>query len=456
MSHYSFPILTDREVAQCLNELGMTYSVEQLSKPTFELVHPIYENLVTALVGITREEMQQPVFSAIDALEFPELHDESIPVLAFHKALSKLLTASGVKDFSFRDLYKPEPQRLRRNLSAIINFAKFREEKLTAYTELQESFETLLTTKETLESEHAALQAELAALKESQAAELPEAARIEAEAQTIYAENQTLNRKQAALAGEVRSLKQQGNTLTDEASQLRYKLSQARGTGEDLRAQIVQSPQKIQALLEEIATAVERERIALVDADRRSRDLASRLEVVSKVERDVVKAVGMMEDAELEIGRKKEISKKVKSLRAQVAASEHEAIQLATQHQHLKRQQAALVERIERVRTQCEVKRQAAEGRVEEQLRSKEAITAENAAALAKLAENEAMIRALRDRIAEMRGAHEASVNYVLGQYHGLREAVSMYHDDMENAVAEAPAPPAVTPATATRPINVR
>ncbi|KAL4537163.1 hypothetical protein Ndes2526B_g04925 [Nannochloris sp. 'desiccata'] len=408
MSHYSFPILTDREVAQCLNELGMTYSVEQLSKPTFELVHPIYENLVTALVGITREEMQQPVFSAIDALEFPELHDESIPALAFHKALSKLLTASGVKDFSFRDLYKPEPQRLRRNLSAIINFAKFREEKLTAYTELQESFETLLTTKETLESEHAALQAELAALKESQAAELPEAARIEAEAQTIYAENQTLNRKQAALAGEVRSLKQQGNTLTDEASQLRYKLSQARGTGEDLRAQIVQSPQKIQALLEEIATAVERERIALVDADRRSRDLASRLEVVSKVERDVVKAV------------------------------------------------AALVERIERVRTQCEVKRQAAEGRVEEQLRSKEAITAENAAALAKLAENEAMIRALRDRIAEMRGAHEASVNYVLGQYHGLREAVSMYHDDMENAVAEAPAPPAMTPATATRPINVR
>lgn len=54
MSQYSFPILTDREVAQCLNELGMTYSIEQLSKPTFELVHPIYENLVTALVGITR------------------------------------------------------------------------------------------------------------------------------------------------------------------------------------------------------------------------------------------------------------------------------------------------------------------------------------------------------------------------------------------------------------------
>ena len=164
----------------------------------------------------------------------------------------------------------------------------------------------------------------------------------------------------------------------------------------------------------------------------------------------------MMEEAESEIGRKKEISRKVKSLRAEVAASEHEAIQLSTQHQHLKRQQAALIDRIDRVRTQCEVKRQAAEGRVEEQLRNKEAIAAENAAALAKLAENEAMIRALRDRITEMRGTHEASVNYVLGQYQAMREAVSQYHDDMENAVSEAPPAPAKTPATAPRPINVR
>lgn len=36
-----------------------------------------------------------------------------------------------------QDVYKPESARLRRHLSAIINFAKFREEKLVAYAELQ-------------------------------------------------------------------------------------------------------------------------------------------------------------------------------------------------------------------------------------------------------------------------------------------------------------------------------
>lgn len=46
--------------------------------------------------------MQQPVFMAIDALEFPELHDESIPAMAFVKALSRLMMATGVKDFTLK------------------------------------------------------------------------------------------------------------------------------------------------------------------------------------------------------------------------------------------------------------------------------------------------------------------------------------------------------------------
>lgn len=43
-----------------------------------------------------------------------------------------------------QDLYKPDSNRLRRNLSGIINFAKFREEKLVPYTDMQEAVEHLL------------------------------------------------------------------------------------------------------------------------------------------------------------------------------------------------------------------------------------------------------------------------------------------------------------------------
>lgn len=39
---------------------------------------------------------------AIDTLEYPELHDESIPTLAFIKSLNRLLVAAGIKDFNMQ------------------------------------------------------------------------------------------------------------------------------------------------------------------------------------------------------------------------------------------------------------------------------------------------------------------------------------------------------------------
>jgi kinetochore protein Nuf2 len=38
-----------------------------------------------------------------------------------------------ISDFSIRDLIKPDAQRVKRILSAIINFAKFREEQLPVF-----------------------------------------------------------------------------------------------------------------------------------------------------------------------------------------------------------------------------------------------------------------------------------------------------------------------------------
>lgn len=55
----------------------------------------------------------------------------------------------------------------------MINFAKYREEKLLAYTELQEHLEQLLADREALAGEHAALQEELERLQEGRAAEMP-------------------------------------------------------------------------------------------------------------------------------------------------------------------------------------------------------------------------------------------------------------------------------------------
>lgn len=75
-----------------------------------------------------------------------------------------------------------------------------------------------------------------------------------------------------------------------------------------------------------------------------------------------------------------------------MAANQAELQELEATEQHLKRQQASLTERLSRLENQSALKREAAASAVEEQLKEKEAIEAENAAARAKIAENEATV----------------------------------------------------------------
>eukprot|EP00850_Spirogloea_muscicola_P008205 SM000043S15833 [mRNA] locus=s43:415710:421088:+ [translate_table: standard] len=101
---FTFPEITRKEILACMGDLEVPLSDGDLLKPTMEAIRPVYESVVTLLMGISREELHQPVFSAIDALEFPELHEESIACLAFNRAVTKLMYVAGVEDFTLRDL----------------------------------------------------------------------------------------------------------------------------------------------------------------------------------------------------------------------------------------------------------------------------------------------------------------------------------------------------------------
>lgn len=130
---YSFPLLPPSEIATCLEELGIPFSEASLAKPEPEPVTKLFEALVMSQVGVSRrgsarrggacgasccaarpltarpwalqpsrEELQQPVFAALDALSFPELHEESIGVITFTRHLYRLMRTAGVHDFSMR------------------------------------------------------------------------------------------------------------------------------------------------------------------------------------------------------------------------------------------------------------------------------------------------------------------------------------------------------------------
>ena len=68
-----------------------------------------------------------------------------------------------------------------------------------------------------------------------------------------------------------------------------------------------------------------------------------------QVEKDLGKAMKQLEELESEVARKKEVSRRVKDLRRQIAVGEADCQAQAATQQHLTRQQAALHDRLTRL-----------------------------------------------------------------------------------------------------------
>jgi hypothetical protein len=63
----------------------------------------------------------------------PESIRADIPNFMFFMAIQELAIGCGLDDFGVDDIVEPDYKNAQRNLSALINFAKFREERLVEF-----------------------------------------------------------------------------------------------------------------------------------------------------------------------------------------------------------------------------------------------------------------------------------------------------------------------------------
>ena len=115
---------------------------------------------------------------------------------------------------------------------------------------------------------------------------------------------------------------------------------------------VLDSPGKMQKVLAEIEENIETERQCIADVEGRARDASHKLETLCRSEKDLLKLTKLMEEAERDIEKYKEMSRKVKQSNSEVINNENELISLGAQEQHLKRQQNMLSERFGRLEQQ--------------------------------------------------------------------------------------------------------
>eukprot|EP00033_Pygsuia_biforma_P004056 GCRY01004444.1.p1 GENE.GCRY01004444.1~~GCRY01004444.1.p1 ORF type:complete len:484 (+),score=136.12 GCRY01004444.1:131-1453(+) len=428
MAAYSYPILNVEEITQCMGELNMPMSMEELAHPNREQVRNVFIRFVELLMGVSIDDFQQPAFSVMEMLQYPELHEESIPELSFFRSLRQLMRVCGVEDFQMTDLTRPSPSRLRNHLSAVINFAKFREERLSRYQEVAEASDRILEQRNSEEQKNSDLQRRLQSLSVQAETVRPEAERLEAANQALIEEISTLNRKQADMQTELRGVKEKFKEGTDSIANHKFQILSLRQEISRLETQVIASPEEMKKELANLSKQVEGEKESMAANERRARELYARLQGLTKVEEDVQACLKHLSDC---LEEKNKLNEKLKSCEAlQQKASEMttRAKELENTRQHLDRQLKSSLERTARFEQQKE-------NRLAESISALKKSRTVLSALKAQRGEEQIQIDAVNSetdrlvaKMAELKHTHEEEIKDLQNSMNSLVARISAYH----------------------------
>ena len=272
---FAFPLMKVGAIVFCLQQAGIIITEDGILNPEKNVdLRSTFEQLARLCTGITEEEMSQPAFSGLSALSFPELHDDSVRNLNSFRACSKMMELCGVQDFTIKDFILPTSKRVRRQLSAIINFAKFRGEKHNLLMDLTGTRQSLMTSLKSVQIENETLNDRLLLLKEQTSEEAKLISEIENDCIDMENDISNLNQNQAIIREETTELKSKNNSLKDEISMISLQLEEMLALRKKMAGQIVNSPERFRNQILDVGKSLQAEQNDAKNAERKVRELS--------------------------------------------------------------------------------------------------------------------------------------------------------------------------------------
>lgn len=340
---YSFPNLKIHDIMLCLKELGISMSEDELSCPekNKDVVLHMLEQLTEICTGTTREEMNQPAFSGLSVLEYPELHEDSVPQINSFRAVQRLMETCGIRDFTIKDFIDPAAKRLRKHLSGIINFAKFREERLVLFTDLTNQRGGLQDQLKKVKAEHSDMTAKMGVMREQRAEEEAEISKTDKECKEIESDISALNHRQAEIREESSALKADNNQLKDVISSKSLQLEELLAQKKKLQGQIVNSPGRFRKEIGDVEKSLRAEETEVQNNQRKHREVSAWLTTLEEVQAEVDVASEALGEVQSELEKQKTVSLSVEALRQQHANKQGVLAELdeniSQMHRHLTR-----------------------------------------------------------------------------------------------------------------------
>ncbi|XP_063933347.1 kinetochore protein Nuf2-like isoform X1 [Zophobas morio] len=416
------------ELLQGLLTFGIALSEQSYKNPQREEITEIYFVLVEKVMGIKASDFSQLEFSALESFEFPSLHEESVPKLTLIKALFYLMNICGVQDFILKDLTHPEFQRTRRNLSALINFKKFRATQLIKFQNLQDETDVNENTVREAKSKLYAIQEHLnSQLLQRELAE-KQADEVQVEVEGYNKENNVLKEQQVLLQKEILAKENLLGNCADNLANLQFQILEAKNSIADLQKKVVKSPRRVYKEIQDLKKSLLQEKSEIDELEKHGREFLVKQENLGSFQQDLVKTLKALDDLDTTLRQSDSLAERNENLRERIEVSQQELKALSTSQQLLNRLQIHQKEKRSSLRQQHEAKLR--------ELQGKERFFREDKVVLEKkLRQREELFIAHQDKFRDIKGQQDVEMKLLNKEFEFSLNKISNYLQEMDSAL---------------------
>ncbi|XP_028262287.1 kinetochore protein Nuf2 [Parambassis ranga] len=273
----------------------------------------------------------------LENIQYPAYHEGATGIMSVYARMLQFLPMCLVYDFSLNDLLAPKKQRTLTILSAIMNFLRFRKERMELILEKQAKFRADMDrlqayTRGNIEAEKKIEM--LTTIPPEQQAEADElaAALSELQATTMH-EYQEVNAKNNSIAEWKANIAEK----TQKLAQVKVDVSHLKEDIGKLKSQIVESPEELKSQMEKMRENIKIIKSNIEETDEHAVELQNMVQGVNDTEAEIQLMYSLLQDLESSMNNAKQRQEEQQELKAQYEKKQKELKNLCVEEGQLKR-----------------------------------------------------------------------------------------------------------------------
>ncbi|KAJ5279331.1 Kinetochore protein Nuf2 [Penicillium angulare] len=429
--------LPDKEIAGCINDIGIPFTTADLAKPNPQQIQMVFEWFAELLMNVTRETVEPGMNAAAENIceDYPDIvGNETRNLMGFFISIRRLLSECGVNDFTFTDLTKPTHDRLVKIFSYLINFVRFRESQTPIIDDHSNKTEQTKTRIDELFAENQEMQARLAEMRRETQMNEVQVREKSARNEELKARLLELGREQSRVAETLDRVKNDRTRKQQQLEEKTERIHRSRQEAEKLRPYVLESPASLQSSLTELAENLMREKASIDTMEKRARALQTSSDTFTVVSNDVQACVKLLDDVVVEL--QKEEEEESRAARNKEAISDRGAsVREVEQTEHLlQRQLARWNDKIDKWRRGAQEKADAAQARMEELRNVQRQLREERQEKQSDMERRRIRIEQTEKKMVDLKENIESEIQAAHDQYLKLESHIKLYITEMEKS----------------------